>query len=336
MRIVVDAMGGDTGPSVVVPGSVAGARRYGVELALVGHTAEIEDRLCRLDTSGLALSVIEASETVEMDEHPVRAAHGKADSSVRLALREVKAGRSHAMLSAGNSGAVAVAALLELGRLPNIDRPAIALVLPSPDGQTLMLDLGAVTDPKPAHLLQFAKMGCAYARVALGIVSPRVGLLSNGRESTKGNRLVQAAHEQLAAAPEIEFAGNVEGTDILRGVVDVVVTDGFTGNVALKAAEGVAAAIGEMMRREIGRSPLRKLAAMPLRPAFAATSAMLDPTEFGAAPLLGVDGVVMIAHGRSGEDAIRNAVGAAKRAAERQVTDAIRTAVVESRGTSTR
>lgn len=333
MRIGVDAMGGDTGPPVVVPGAVAGARLFGVELVLVGRTTEIEAQLRQLDTSGVSLSIIEANEAVEMDERPVRAARAKSNSSIRLALRDMKAGRSCAVLSAGNSGAVAAASLLELGLIPGVDRPAIACILPGATGRTLILDLGAVTDPKPPHLLQFAYMGSAYARLVFGIASPRVGLLSNGREPTKGNHLIRAVYSLLAEAPGIDFAGNIEGTDVLGGVVDVVVTDGFTGNIALKVAEGVAAAIGEALRTELGRSLPRKVASLPLRSAFGAVRAMLDPSELGAAPLLGVNGVVLIAHGQSSETAIRNAVGTAKRAAEQQLAEVIRASVATTQHT---
>ena len=327
MRVAVDAMGGDHGPAVVVAGAIAGARTYGVGVALVGRAATVGPLVAAAVTEGLAVEVIDAPDVIEMDERPAQAARRKPNSSISLALRAVKDGRVGAMVSAGNSGAVMAAALLVLGRVPGIERPAIAAFLPSIGEPTLVLDLGAVTDPRPHHLVQFARMAHVYAERVLDKKDPSIGLLSNGEEPTKGNQLVQEVYPLLAAAPDLNFKGNVEGKDVLRGTVDIIVTDGFTGNVALKVAEGVGAFVGEVLRAELTATLPRKIAALALRPAFRAVRARLDPGEIGGAPLLGIAGPVIIAHGRSDEKAIANAVGVARRAAEQDIAAAIGSAI---------
>jgi glycerol-3-phosphate acyltransferase PlsX len=323
MRVAVDAMGGDHGPEVVVAGAVAGARRFGVGLELVGREERVRDVLAGADADGVDLVVTDAPETIGMDEHPAQAARRKPRSSIALALAAVRDGRAGAMVSAGNSGAVMAAALLVLGRAPGVDRPAIAGFLPSSRGQTLVLDLGAVTDPRPEHLVQFARMGVLYLERVAGVARPTVGLLSNGEEPSKGNELVRQTHPLLAEALGDAFHGNVEGKDVTQGAVDVVVTDGFTGNVALKTAEGVATLIGEILRAEVTASLPRRLAALALRPAFRELRSRLDYAETGGAPLLGVNGMVVIAHGRSNETAIANAVGVASRGAKGDVAGTI-------------
>lgn len=324
MRIVVDAMGGDHGPSVVVPGAVAGARAAGVGLDLVGRQREVEQALVGVNASGVDLAVVDAPDVIEMDEHPAQAARRKPRSSVAVALQAVRDGQGGAMVSAGNSGAVMAAALLILGRVPGIDRPAIASFLPSLRGRSLVLDLGAVTDPKPRHLVEFAQMGSIYVERVLGIPYPTVGLLSNGEEPSKGNQLVRDAFPLLQNAPGINFRGNVEGKDVTQGVVDVIVTDGFTGNVALKVAEGVAALVTDVLRQELTATWPRRIAALALRPAFRGVRAKLDYSETGGAPLLGVDGMVVIAHGRSNEKAIMNAIKVARAGAESDLPGTIR------------
>ena len=323
MRVAVDAMGGDLGAPVVVPGAVKGARVFGIGLDLVGPAEAVRRALAGVNTAGVDVQVVEAPETIAMDEHPAQAVRRKPRSSIAVALEAVRDGRAAAMLSAGNSGAVMAAALVVLGRAPGIDRPAIAAFLPSLRRQTLVLDLGAVTDPRPHHLVQFAQMGSLYAERALGVNRPTVGLLSTGEEPSKGNQLVREAFPLLAAAPGIDFRGNVEGKDITRGAVDVVVTDGFTGNVALKVAEGVAALVGDALRAEVTATLPRKLAALALRPAFRAVRTRLDYAETGGAPLLGVNGMVIIAHGRSNERAIANAIGVARRGAEADIAGTV-------------
>jgi glycerol-3-phosphate acyltransferase PlsX len=323
MRIAVDAAGGDHGPAVTVPGAVAGARRFGVDLLLTGPEAEIQRALAACKPFGIDILVEDAPETIGMEEQPAQAVRRKPRSAIAVALDAVRDGRADAMVSAGHSGAVMAGALLKLGRIRGVDRPAIAGYLPAMTGKTLVLDLGAVTDPRPGHLVQFAQMGSIYIERTFGVPRPRVGLLSNGEEPSKGNQFVQETFPLLAAAPGIEFQGNVEGRDITRGVVDVVVTDGFTGNVALKTAEGAAALINETVRRRLTSSPARKVLAALLQPAFREARKDLDYAEQGGAPLLGVDGVVIICHGRSNEHAVASAVGVAKQSVEGDVPGTI-------------
>jgi phosphate acyltransferase len=331
MRVAVDAVGGDHGPDVVVAGVVAGARRFGAGLLLAGPEGEVRRSLSRVNTTGVDIEIRDAPDLVAMDESPSQAVRRKPKSGINVAFEAVKRGEAGAMVSAGNSGAVMAAALMLLGRIPGVDRPAIASPLPSRHGYSLVLDLGAVTDPRPQSLVQFAQMGAVYAERVMGIAHPTVGLLSNGEEATKGNALVQEAHALLAIAPGINFHGNVEGRDIPRGVVDVVVTDGFTGNVALKIAEGAASLVGDVIREELMSSPLNKLAAALLKPAFARAKKRIDYAETGGALLLGTNGVVVIAHGRSNVTAMENAIGVAVRAHAAGVTDAIAGALQDLR-----
>jgi phosphate acyltransferase len=319
MRIAVDAAGGDHGPALMVPGAVEGARRFGVDLLLAGPAAEIHQALAKCDTAGIDIIVEDAPQVIGMEEQPAQAVRRKPRSAIAVALDAVRDGRADALVSAGHSGAVMAGALQKLGRIRGVDRPAIAGYLPSMKGKTLVLDLGAVTDPRPQHLVQFAQMGSIYIERTFGVPRPTVGLLSNGEEPSKGNQFVQETFPLLAAAPGIAFHGNVEGRDITRGVVDVVVTDGFTGNVALKTAEGAAALINEIVRRRLTSSPFRTVLAALLRPAFNEVRKDLDYAEQGGGPLLGIDGVVIISHGRSNEHAVASAVGLAKRSVEGDV-----------------
>lgn len=327
MRIAVDATGGDVGVAVIVPGAVAGARAAGVALALVGPTAAIQAQLAKTDTSGVDVSIIEAPDTIDMTEHPAQAVRAKPNSSIVVAIKEVKGGNAAAMVSAGHSGAVMASALFSLGRIKGIDRPAIASTIPTLRGQTLVVDLGAVTDPKPQHLVQFALMAQVYAQRILGLSNPSIGLLSNGEEPSKGNLFVQQVYPLLLGTPGINFAGNIDGKDVPGGTVDIVVTDGFTGNVALKVAEGTATLMTEMLRKELTATLPRKLAALFLRSGFRQVRRRLDYSETGGAPLLGVDGTVVISHGRSNETAILNAIKAAKRAVEVDLPGGIREAI---------
>ncbi|MFM9105978.1 MAG: phosphate acyltransferase PlsX [Chloroflexota bacterium] len=331
MRIAVDAVGGDHGPEVIIDGVVAGARRFGVGLLLAGPEDEVRRSLAKVDTAGLDIEVRDAPDLIAMDESPAQAVRRKPRYGIAVALEAVRSGAAGGMVSAGNSGAVMASALVQLGRIPGVDRPAIASPLPSVRGYSLVLDLGAVTDPRPQSLVQFAQMGAVYAERVMGIAHPTVGLLSNGEEATKGNALVQEAHALLAAAPGINFHGNVEGRDIPRGVVDVVVTDGFTGNVALKIAEGAASLVAEVIREELTASLVTKLAAAVLRPAFARAKKRIDYAETGGALLLGTNGVVVIAHGRSNVVAMENAIGVASRACQSQITEAIAAALRDLR-----
>jgi glycerol-3-phosphate acyltransferase PlsX len=329
-RIAVDAMGGDFGPSVIVRGAVDGARTLNGELLLVGKPGEIEAALGELELAGVSVDIVEANDVIGMDEHPAQAARRKPHSSIVVALQLIKDERADAVVSAGNSGAVMAAALMVLGRVPGIDRPAIASNMPTATSRTLLLDLGAVTDPKPGNLVQFAQMGQAYVQTVLGIPNPSIGLLSNGEEPTKGSALVQQVHPLLKRMEGLNFVGNVEGKDVALGTVDIVVTDGFTGNVALKTAEGVATLMVDLLRAEITSTLPRKLAGLFLRPAFRAVRSKLDYAEIGGAALLGVNGAVIIAHGRSNARAIESAVGVAGRSADHDLAGAISRRVNQS------
>jgi phosphate acyltransferase len=319
LTIAVDAMGGDHGPSVVVSGAVSAARRFGAAILLYGDELAIRSALGAQDVTGLEIGVVGTTQTIGMDEHPAQAVRRKPDSGLMRSIRAVKDGDAAAMVSAGNSGAVMAGALMTLGRIRGIDRPAIASYMPSRSGRTLVLDLGAVTDPKPATLVQFALMGQTYARYVLNVDEPTIGLLSNGEEPGKGNQLTVAAHALLKETPGIDFYGNVEGKDITLGTTNIVVTDGFTGNVALKTAEGTATFLLDTLREHLTTTPVRKLAALILKPAFREVAKRLDYAEIGGAPLLGVDGTAIISHGRSNERAIENAIGVAIRSSEQDL-----------------
>ncbi len=334
IRIAVDVMGGDHGPGVVVQGAIDGARSQGASLLLVGNTAEIAAALKDLDVSGIDHEVVEAIDVISMNDHPAQAVRRKPQSSINVALRLIADGRADAMVSPGNSGAVMAGALMVLGRVKGIERPAIASYLPTAKGRTLLLDLGAVVDPKPSNMVQFAEMGQVYSQRVLGIANPTVGLLSNGEESTKGNALVQQVHLLLAARDDLNFAGNVEGKDVTLGTVDIVVTDGFTGNVLIKTAEGVATFIVDILRAEFAATVPRKMAALVLRPALRAMRTRLDYAEIGGAPLLGVNGAVIISHGRSSARAIETALAAAVRSVEHDLAGGIADRVAKTPATA--
>jgi glycerol-3-phosphate acyltransferase PlsX len=321
--IALDAMGGDHGPEVVVAGAVSAARRFGARVLLYGSETAVRSALTSQSATGLAIDVIGTTDDITMEDHPAQAVRRKPDSSLMRAIRAVKDGEADAMVSAGNSGAVMAGSLMSLGRIPGIERPAIASYMPSLSGRCLVLDLGAVTDPKPAHLIQFALMGQTYSRYVLNVPEPTIGLLSNGEEPSKGNQLTVTVHGLLAQTPGIDFRGNVEGKDIPLGTVDIVVTDGFTGNIALKTAEGTATLLMETLKRQLTANIVRKLAALILKPAFKDVAKTLDYAEIGGAPLLGVNGTAIISHGRSNAKAIENAIGVAIRSHEQRLPERI-------------
>ncbi|HYJ13151.1 MAG TPA: phosphate acyltransferase PlsX [Thermomicrobiales bacterium] len=315
-RVAVDVMGGDRGPAVIVEGALAGARASRADLLLVGAAADIEFALKSQDVDGLSIEIVEAPDVITMHDHAAQAVRRKPNSSINVALRLISDGRADAMVSAGHSGAVMAGSLMVLGRIQGIDRPAIASWVPTATGKTLLLDLGAVVDPKPANLVQFAEMGQVYVERIMEQDRPTIGLLSNGEEPTKGNALVLATHPLLAAREDLNFIGNVEGKDVVLGTVDIIVTDGFTGNVALKTGEGVATMFTDLLRTEISATLPRKLAGLALRPVFRTIRARFDYAEIGGAPLLGVKGNVIIAHGRSNARAIERAISVAVKSAE--------------------
>ena len=325
MRIVVDAMGGDRAPAAVVGGAVQAARELSLEIILVGQPGPVQAELERYDTSGLPLTLRQASQVIEMHEHPAAAVKAKKDSSMLVGMDLIKRHEADAFFTAGNSGGALAAALFRLGRIRGIRRPALSTVFPSqtPQGYCFLLDIGANADCKPEYLLQFAIMGSIYAERVLGIPNPRVAIVSNGEEEGKGNQLVQETVPLLKSSA-LNFIGNAEGKDIMLGVADVVVTDGFTGNVIIKLAQGVSKFLLDLLKEEITSSSVSKMGAMLAKPAFAAVKSRLDYREYGGAPLLGVDGVVIAGHGRSDAVAIRNGIGVAAQTVENKVLDAIK------------
>ena len=317
MRIVVDAMGGDRAPEEIVRGAVAAASQLGVDVTLVGVVDAVERCLGSLGPRSPGLSVVAADEVIGMNEHPATAVREKRRSSIVLGLREVREGRADAFVSAGNTGAVMAAAILVLGRIRGVKRPALGTVFPTTGGgSVLLLDVGANAEAKAEYIVQSAKMGRAYASAALRRPQPRIGLLSIGEEASKGSALIQEVHAALVADATLSFVGNVEGNTIPAGVADVVVTDGFTGNVAIKVAEGAAEFIIGELRSALTSRWHYKLAAAVLRPALRRVRSRVDYAEYGGAPLLGVDGVAIVAHGRSEARAIVNAVRVARDAAQ--------------------
>ncbi len=312
MRIALDAMGGDLAPKAAVEGAVLAARDFGLEIVLVGLKDIVENELATHDTAGLAIRIEHAPEVVAMDDSPLESVLTKPHSSIHVGMEMVKRGDVHGFVSAGNSGAMMAAAMAILGNLAHVDRPAIASLIPATGSLTLLIDAGANTEAKPLHLAQFAVMGSVYSRRVRNIARPRVGILSNGEEASKGTDITRGAAEMLNhMAAHVNYIGYVEGRDINRGKADVVVTDGFTGNVALKTMEGFAAFLLGHLREMFTASWRGRMAYLMIRRALTAMRENLDPHEYGGAPLLGVNGVAIIAHGSSNGRAIRNAIRAA-------------------------
>jgi glycerol-3-phosphate acyltransferase PlsX len=319
-------MGGDHGPAVVVEGAATAVREFGASVILVGDRDAIEREIARLDAGKLDIEIRHASQVVGMAETPSVALRRKRDSSLRIAAELVRDGHASAFISAGNTGAAMAIAMFVIGVLRGIDRPAIAAVLPSLKRYTVLLDVGANVAPKPWHLFQYALMGHVYARGILGVERPRVGLLSVGEEEGKGNDLTKEAYDQLKES-SLNFVGNVEGRDIYNGSCDVVVTDGFTGNVALKISESLAEMLGAMIKEELTRDVRSKLGAALAMPAFSRFRTRVDYTEMGGAPLLGIDGAAIICHGASPVKAIKNAVRVAAEWAKAGLNEHIKAAL---------
>lgn len=324
MKIVVDAMGGDNAPAVPVAGAILAAREYDVPVVLVGQADVIEAQLQHHDVDGLALDIEPASEVIEMEEEPALAARKKRDSSIVVGLELLKAGHADAFFSAGNTGGVLAAAIFYLRRIKGVKRPALSTIFPTMEGHCLLLDVGANAEVRPEYLVQFALMGHLYAERVLGVSRPRLALVSNGEEEIKGTAIVKEAHQRLKALPGLHFVGNVEGKDIPAAMADVVITDGFTGNVIIKLAEGLGEMLKAFIREELQRDLLSMVGGLLARRAFDRVSARTAYSAYGGAPLLGVDGVVIIGHGRSNPEAVKNGVRVAKTAAEQGVVPAIR------------
>lgn len=334
MRIALDAMGGDHAPLETVKGAIEAAREWGVEVALVGNPAAIEAELAKGDTVGLKLPVEPAASVIPMDEKaPSTAWRRQRDASLTVALQMLADRKVDSVVSAGNTGAVVSGGTFVLRRIEGIDRPALGVPFPAMGdiGKVFLVDVGATPDAKPHYLLQWAQMGVVYAERVVGIKNPRVGLVSNGEEETKGSELVRETFALLQRSG-LNFIGNVEGKDIPLGVADVVVTDGFTGNVIIKTVEGVAKMIFDLLRSEMTASPVSKLLAAGLRPNFRRIGERLDYAEYGGSIVMGVDGVLIKPHGRSNAKAIKNSIRVAKSAVEQDVMGVFREVGVKGEG----
>ncbi len=328
IRIAVDAVGGDHGAAPIVAGAVAAARELPVSLVLVGPEAEVRPLVEALPgAADLRLRYVESGRAIGMAEPPATSLRRHPDASIRAAVEEVASGRADVLYSAGNTGATVVAARARFGMLPGVDRPALAATLPTRGRDAVLLDVGATVKCRARHLVDFATMGVVYARVALGIEAPRVGLLSIGEEATKGNELTREAHRRLAAACPT-FLGNVEARDVYGGEADVIVCDGFTGNIVLKVSEGLAEILGDVIRERLaaqGRPEGPEGPALPRR---------LDWSEYGGVPLLGVAGLALVGHGRSSARAVRNGIAMAYRHAAAGVLSRIQLAIAPTGATS--
>ncbi len=347
MRIVVDAFGSDHCPVPDVAGAIMAAREWGDEIILVGPEDRVRQELANHDTTGLNIRVVHAHDVLTMDDH-ADAVRRKRDASIRVGMRLVKQGEADVIVSAGNTIVVLSSAIFDLRRIRGIRRPAITTVYPAALQPVVLLDIGATADPKPEYLLQFARMGAIYAERVLGIANPRVGLLSNGEEPEKGSMVVRDTHHLLndvSTRGDFNFIGNVEPKDVTRGVADVVVTDGFTGNVMVKTSEAIASFIARVVKKDLLGGPLAKLGiilaipglllALPglllLAPGIRRIIKRMDPTEVGGAPLLGVDGVVIKAHGRSNALAIKNAIHQARKAVMGEIIPTIKAGLQEDK-----
>ena len=306
-------MGGDDAPASVVGGALVAARHFQLALLLVGERAALERELVRHPGStSLDVEIQDATQRIEMEEPAATALRRKPDASIRVAATAVREGRASALFSAGHTGASLMAAHAVFGRLPGVDRPALATIIPTRQRPAVLLDSGANVESRPQHLVQFAVMGVAYARVALGCAEPRVGLLSVGEEETKGNDLTREAHQLLKQAP-IRFVGNIEGRHVYAGDADVIVCDGFTGNVTLKISEGLVETVDHLLREELSSTFGTRVGYLLSRQAYRRFRKRLDYSEYGGAPLVGVNGLCIVGHGRSSPKAVRNAVAMAAR-----------------------
>jgi glycerol-3-phosphate acyltransferase PlsX len=334
ITIAVDAMGGDYAPAPEVQGAVRAAQTQAVNIILVGREDRIQQELAKFsDWRKLPIRIVHASEVITMEDNAAKSVRNKRDSSLRVAARLVRDGEAQGLVSAGNTGAVMVIAKTLLGMIPGVERPALASAFPTVKGRpVVVVDVGANVDSTPQMLAQFGIMGEIYSRLIFHTENPRVGVLSIGEEEHKGNELSRAAAQILKTLP-LNFIGNVEGRDLYTGRADVIVCDGFIGNVALKVSEGMVDVIKHMLQESLEASLNRKIGYLMARPAFKDFKKRVDYSEYGGAPLLGVKGVVIICHGRSNDNAIRNAVRVACESASEHVNDRIAAEIVRSRAT---
>lgn len=323
MRIAIDAIGGDFAPQRPIEGALVAARHLGIGLTLVGPADALRAELARhLDGSTLDVHIVDAPDEIGMEESPAAALRRKPRASIKVAAELVARGEAAAVVSAGNTGASVLSAHAAFGCLSGVDRPALATTIPTLDRAAVILDSGANVECRPQHLLQFAIMGSVYARVALGIDRPRVGLLSIGEEATKGNELTREAHRLLKMSP-LNFIGNIEARSVYGGEADVIVCDGFTGNVVLKVSEGLVEVVEELLHRELSRTFASSVGYLLSRRAFRRFRKRVDYSEYGGAPLVGVAGLLVVCHGRSSMKAFRNAVAMAYRFASNRLVERI-------------
>jgi len=328
MRIAVDAMGGDHAPLVNVDGAVAAAREFGISSLLVGRRAELEPLLADAEFSGPEIEIVDAPEVVTMEDPATAAIRRKRNSSIRIAADCVRDGRAAGLVSAGHTGAGMVVAKMVIGTIEGVDRPALATVLPNLTGHCLLLDVGANPDAKSAQFREFAVMGSIYAELAFGKQKPSIGLMSIGEEDSKGTDETKEAFKILEATG-LNFVGNVEGRDVFNGTVDVIVTDGFTGNVILKVSESLSEMVEQLLREEIKRTLQASVGFLLSRSAFRRFKSRLDYSEYGGAPLLGVKGCVIICHGRSSAKAVKNAIRFAAEFAKQGLAEKIQAQIAE-------
>ncbi len=306
--IAVDAMGGDFGPSVVVPGAIDAAKRYDLSLLLVGDTAKIEAELEQISTSGVRIEVVHADDVVHMNEKPSDVLRRKKNASIQVACRLVREGAAHAVVSAGHSGATVACGMFIVGRIQGVERPALTTLMPTEKNPLVLLDVGANVDCKPYHLFQFGLMGNAFARDIMEYSAPSISLLSIGEEEGKGNTQVKEAYDLLKMAQNLNFAGNCEGRDLFTGNVNVAICDGFLGNVVLKTSEGLSTSLIRILKRNLLSGVLPTLGALLAKGAFKRFKETVDYAEYGGAPLLGLQGLILVCHGKSNPKAICSAV----------------------------
>lgn len=323
MRIAVDAMGGDYAPGEIVKGAVEAVVEDDIQIILVGNVERVRNELKKYRFPSASIMLVDAHDNIDMNEHPVAAVRRKRNSSLVMATRLVKEGRAEAIVSAGNTGAQMAAALFEFGRIPGVERPGIATVFPTPKGPKILIDSGANVDTKARHLLHFAYLGSFYAQEVMGINNPGVALLNVGSEPNKGNEIVLEAYRLLASAKNIRFIGNIEGRDFFTGSADVVVCDGFVGNIVLKLTEGMVETLFDMIKGELRRSPIRLIGGLLAKSAFRTLAQKLDYAEYGGAPLLGVQGISIICHGSSRSKAIKNAIHYARDAVQKNFIESV-------------
>ena len=318
LKIVVDAMGGDHAPAAIVAGVVEAVKEFDVTIALIGIQEQVERELAKYQYPKERIELLHAPEVVEMYEPATTSIRRKRNSSISLGINLLKERSFDPFISAGNTGAVVAAATVNLGMIPSVERPGIGLVIPTLRNFAFIIDVGANTDPKPQHLLKYSVMATVYAREVLDVENPSVGLLNIGEEELKGTDFVKEAHKFISERLP-NFQGNIEGNEIFSGKCDCIVCDGFVGNIVLKVSEGLSESAGTLIKREVRKSPMATLGALLMQPQLKEVKRLVDYSEYGGAPLLGVNGIVMISHGRSSPKAIKNAIRAAMREVDHNI-----------------